>query len=37
MEAQYVKKSTDNTVAQAKKKCEMSEHELKQQIEVLYY
>ena len=34
MEAKYVKKSTDNSVSQTKKKCEISEHELKQQIEV---
>ena len=34
MEAKYVKKSTDNSVAQTKKKCELSETELKQQIEV---
>lgn len=34
MEAKYVKKSTDNSVAQTKKKCELSEQELKQQIEV---
>lgn len=36
MEAKYVKKSTDNSVAQTKKKCDLSEHELKQQIEVRY-
>lgn len=34
MEAKYVKKSTDNSVAQTKKKCDLSEVELKQQIEV---
>lgn len=34
MEAKYVKKSTDNSVAQTKKKCDLSEQELKQQIEV---
>ncbi len=34
MEAKYVKKSTDNSVAQTKKKCDLSELELKQQIEV---
>lgn len=34
MEAKYVKKSTDNSVAQTKKKCDLSEIELKQQIEV---
>jgi len=33
MEAKYVKKSTDNSVAQTKKKCDLSEVELKQQIE----
>lgn len=33
MEAKYVKKSTDNSVAQTKKKCDLSEIELKQQIE----
>ena len=32
MEAKYVKKSTDNSVAQTKKKCDLSEVELKQQI-----
>lgn len=35
MEAKYVKKSTDNSVLQAKKKCDLSEAELKQQIEKL--
>jgi hypothetical protein len=34
METAYVKKSTDNSVAQTKKKCELSEAELKHQIEV---
>lgn len=34
MESKYVKKSTDNSVAQTKKKCDLSEGELKQQIEV---
>ena len=34
METAYVKKSTDNSVAQTKKKCELSEADLKQQIEV---
>lgn len=34
MEAKYVKKSTDNLLEQTKKKCELSESELKQQIEV---
>jgi hypothetical protein len=33
MEAKYVKKSTDNSVDQAKKKCNLSEAELKHQIE----
>jgi hypothetical protein len=41
MEAKYVKKSTDNSVAQTKKKCDLSEVELRQQIEVcgnfIYY
>jgi hypothetical protein len=36
MEAKYVKKSTDNSVAQTKKKCDLSEVELKQQIEVRF-
>lgn len=35
MESKYVKKSTDNSVAQTKKKCELSEVELKAQIEKL--
>jgi hypothetical protein len=35
MEAKYVKKSTDNSVEQAKKRCDLSEIELKQQIEKL--
>ena len=35
MESKYVKKSTDNSVAQTKKKCDLSEAELKQQIEVI--
>ncbi len=34
MEAKYVKKSTDNSVAQVKKKCDLSEVELRQHIEV---
>ena len=34
MEAKYVKKSTDNSVQQTKKKCDLSEIELKTQIEV---
>ena len=37
MEAKYVKKSTDNSVAQTKKKCDLSEAELKQQIEVCWF
>jgi len=36
MEAKYVKKSTDDSVLQAKKKCDLSEAELKQQIEVKF-
>ncbi|CAF0822487.1 unnamed protein product, partial [Brachionus calyciflorus] len=35
MEAKYVKKSTDNSVAQTKKKCDLSEQELKTNIEKL--
>ena len=35
MEAKYIKKSTDNSVEQAKKKCNLSETELKHQIEKL--
>ncbi len=34
MEAKYIKKSTDNSVAQTKKKCDMSETELRNQIDV---
>jgi hypothetical protein len=34
MEAKYIKKSTDNSVSQTKKKCDLSEQELRQQIEV---
>lgn len=35
MEAKYTKKSTDNSVAETKKRCELSEQELKQQIEAI--
>lgn len=35
MEAKYIKKSTDNSVSQTKKKCDLSEQELRQQIEKL--
>jgi hypothetical protein len=35
MEAKYVKKSTDNSVGQTKKKCDLSENDLRTQIEKL--
>ena len=36
MEGKYVKKSTDNSVSQTKKRCDLSELELKQQIDVSF-